>query len=345
MKVRLLPLLLGATLLAGCGNLLEPAAAVVNGNKITVDEVSGELQRFRATSRFAQLASQGDEGAIEREIEQTYLSLLIRREVFLGEAEERDIAVTEEEVTDEIEKLKEEEFESEGDFQEALKEEGLDLDQLRLRVEVDLLGSELREKVTADVAPAEEELRAYYEDNIQDYQEVRAQHILVSNRGLATTLAKQLQKASEKKVDGQFEDLARQFSEDPSTANKGGDLGWSVPSDYVPPLAEAITTGEVGDISDPVKTEFGYHVIRVLGRRVESFEQARADIEEQVGGEEEEAVWQRWVVTAYEGADVRVNSRYGDIDLDTQVVSDPGAEDVPAAEIPASPDESPTPLQ
>jgi parvulin-like peptidyl-prolyl isomerase len=345
MKAKLIPVVMVALLSAGCGNLVEPAAAVVNGNKITVDEVSDEIDRFKTTNRFDQLASQGDEGALVRDIEQSHLSLLIRHEVLLGEAEERGIEVTEKEVTDEIEQFKEQEFDSEGDFQEALKEEGLDLDLLRLRVETDLLGAELQEKVTAEVTPDEEELRSYYEDNLEDYQEVRAQHILVSSQSVAARLAKQLQKTPEKKVDPLFKDLAKQFSEDPSSANKGGDLGWSVPGDYVAPLADAITALDVGEISEPVKTEFGYHVVRVVGRRVESFEEARADIEEQVGGEEAEAVWQKWLIDAYEEADVRVNSRYGNIDFETQTVSDPGAEDVPAAEVPESPDVSPTPLQ
>jgi parvulin-like peptidyl-prolyl isomerase len=345
MKFRVLALVVTAGLLGACGNLLEPAAAVANGHKITTEDVSEEVDRFRATSRFAQLASQGDEGALERDVEQSYLSLLIRREVLLGEAEERGIEVTEEEVTDSVEELKETEFTSEGDFQEALKEEGLDLDQLRLRIEVDLLESELRKKVTAEVVPDEEELRTYYEDNIQDYQEVRAQHILVGQASLAARLAKQLQNAPGNKVDKLFEDLAAQYSDDPSTANAGGDLGWSTPGDYVAPFAEAITTLEVGEISDPVKTENGLHVIRVTGRRVESFEQSRAEIAELVGGEESEAVWEKWLADAYEEADVRVNSRYGELDPTTHVVSDPGAEDVPAAEVPATPDAGPSPLE
>ena len=345
MRLRVLGFVLAIGLLAGCGNLLEPAAAVANGHKITTEEVSDEVDRFRATTRFDQLASQGDEGALERDVEQSYLSLLIRREVLLGEAGERDIDVTEEEVTESIEELKETEFDSEGDFQEALKEEGLDLDQLRLRVEVDLLENALRDEVTAEVAPDEEALRTYYEDNIQDYQEVRAQHILVGQASLAERLARQLQNAPEKKVDKLFEDLAAQYSDDPSTANAGGDLGWSTPGDYVAPFAEAITALEVGEISDPVRTENGLHVIRVVGRRVESFEQARAEIAEAVGGEEAEAVWEKWLADAYEEADVRVNSRYGELDSSTHVVADPGAEDVPAAELPATPVGSPSPLE
>jgi foldase protein PrsA len=338
-------LLLAAGLFAGCGNLLEPAAAVVNGEKITVDEVEGELDRFRATSRFAQLASQGDEGALERDVEQAHLSFLIRRDVFLGEAEELGIEVTEKEIVADIEDFKEAEFDSEGEFQEALKEEGLDLDQVKFRTEINLLEQELRAKVTEDVAPPEDELRAYYEDNIEDYQEVRAQHILVSSQALASRLSKQLKNAPDNKVDALFEDMAAQFSEDPSNAQDGGDLGWSTPGDYVAPFAEAITTLEVGAISEPVKTEFGLHVIRVVGRRVDSFDEAREDIAATVGGEEADRVWQQWVVDAYEEADVRVNSRYGELDDETLLVSDPGAEDVPAAELPESPTTSPSPLQ
>ena len=343
MRAPFIPVVLACALLAGCGNLLDPAAAVANGHKITTDEVSEEVERFRATSRFAQLASQGDEGAIERDIEQSHLSLLIRRQVYLGEAEERDITVTEKEVTDYIEKLKEEEFDSEGDFQEALKEEGLDLEQLRLRVEVDLLEKELRDSVTADVVPDEAALRAYYADNIEDYQQVRVQHILVGNAGLADRLATRLRKAPDGKVDKLFEDLAARHSEDPSSANAGGDLGWSTPGEYVAAFADAIAALEVGEISEPVRTEFGVHVIRVKGRRVEAFEQARSEIVEEVGGDKADAVWARWLKSAYEEADVRVNSRYGELDVETHVVTDPDAEDVPAAEVP-SPAEAATPL-
>ena len=343
MKTRLMVFAAACLLLGACGNLLEPAAAVVNGHKITVDEVQAELDRFKATPRFEQLADQAEEGALEHDVEQSYLSLLIRLQVLEDEATERGITVTDDEVTTRIEEFKEEEFSSEGDFQETLKEQGLDLNQLRLRVKGQLLEEALKSKVTAGVTPAESELRAYYEDHLEDYQEVRAQHILVSSANLAAKIADELKSAPEDKLDDLFVKLAKKYSEDPSSAEKGGDLGWATPGGYVDEFASAITTLEVGEISEPVKTEFGNHVIRVTGRRVEPFEKVRADIEAKIAGDQAEDVWRDWLIAEYKKADVRVNSRYGEFDYESLLVSDPDAEDVPGAAIPSPVESAPAP--
>jgi foldase protein PrsA len=343
MRTRLVSLAVAGLLLSACGNLLDPAAAVVNGHKITVDQVKLELDRFKSTQRFQQLAAEGDEGALEHDIEQSYLSLLIRLQVLKDAAAERDIEVTEADVTKKVEEIKAEDFSSEGDFQEALKEEGLDLEQLRLRVEGTLLEDAIKPEVTADVAPSESELRAYYEDHLEDYQEVRAQHILVGSASLAAKLSDQLKSTPEAEIDDTFAKLAKKYSEDPSSAERGGDLGWSRPGGYVEEFAAAISTLEIGQISDPVKTEFGNHVIRVTGRRVEPFEQVRADIEQEISGEKADEVWRDWLLAEYEDADVRVNSRYGKFDYDSLLVADPGAEDVPGAAVPTPVESPPAP--
>ena len=68
-------------------------------------------------------------------------------------------------------------------------------------------------------------------------------------------------------LDGEdFADLALQFSNDPGSGSQGGDLGWAGPGRYVPEFDEAAFSLEVGEISAPVKTSFGYHIIEVLER-------------------------------------------------------------------------------
>ena len=334
MKTRLAALAAVTLLTASCGNLLEPAAAVVDGSKITIDKVQEELDRFRDTARYQDLTASAPAGQIDRDFEQTQLSLLIREEVLEGEAEERDIEVTPEEVTERIDAIKEQ-IGSEGAFQEALKEEGLTVQQLEFQVRVQLLEEKLRAEVTKDAAPAEAELRSYYESHLGDYQEVKAQHILVSKEGLAARLMDQLQSAKPDRVDDLFASLAKRFSEDPSNAGKGGDLGWAAPSDYVPPFAKAVSNLDVGAISPPVQTEFGFHVIRVTGRRVTPFGQAREDIEERIGGNAVEEAFQEWLVDAYKEADIKVNPKFGVLRLESQSIENPTAEDVPAGVSPA----------
>jgi parvulin-like peptidyl-prolyl isomerase len=341
-RAKLFALCLVVSAGAACGDLFEPAAAVVNGNKITVGEVDAEIDRFKETTRFEELAAQGNQSTIERGLEQSYLTLLIREAVLSAEADKRDIVITASDVDERIEELKGE-FGSESEFQEALEQEGLNLEQLEFRARVQLLEERLGPEVTAGAGPSEQELRDYYEANITDFQQVGAQHILVSDLRLATRLARRLQLSSADDIDRLFARLAKRYSEDPSNANDGGDLGTSSPDQFPAPFAAALESLEVGEISDPVRTDAGYHVIRVTERRVTPFEQARSEIEQTVGGDAEEEAYQEWLRSAFEEADVRVRSTYGELDLETLAVRDPTAEDVPAAEAPASPAVSPTP--
>lgn len=343
MRRVVLLLAVGALLASGCGNLFDPAAAVVDGEKITVAEIEAELEQYRETARYQQLVAQAPEGEIERTFQQDYLTLLIRETVLENEAEERGIEVTAEEVNERIDLIKEE-IGSEGQFQEALKEEGLDLEQLEFQVRVQLLGEELRADVTEGVGASEEELRSYYEENIEDYQEVRAQHILLDSKklSLAEDLALRLQKAKPDEVEKLFASLAEKHSEDPSTSGDGGDLGWAPPGQYAEPFAEAVSDLKIGVVSDPVKTEFGWHVIRVTGRRVTPFDEAKAEIQETIGADAIDEAWEEWLVEAYEEADIEINEKFGVLDPDSQSVENAGANDVPGAEAP-SPATSPEP--
>jgi parvulin-like peptidyl-prolyl isomerase len=337
---RLALLMMVLLVMNGCADLFDPAAAVVNGDKIPVDEVSAGLDRFEQTQEFERLAAQGDTQSIKRQFEQGYLSQLIRRAVLTPKAEEMDIEVTDEEVQQRIDQLKAD-FPSDAAFQETLKEQGLDLAQLEQLVADSILEEQIRLEVTADAGPSEEELQRYYEERSDSFEETEVSHILVDSRDLAAVVTKQLKAAPRKELKKTFKRLARDFSTDKATAREGGDLGYTAPGDLVPQFSNAMRRLQVGEISDPVRTEFGWHVILVTDRRIQPFEDVRDRIEEEIGGEAEEEAWTEWVVDAYRDADVRVNPRYGELDLETGQVTDATAEDIPGAEEP-SPDISPT---
>jgi peptidyl-prolyl cis-trans isomerase C len=90
--------------------------------------------------------------------------------------------------------------------------------------------------------------------------EWRASHILVKDRALAESLMKRLKQGSS------FESLAREFSTCPSKSS-GGDLGWFGPGKMVPAFESAVKRISVGSLSDVVQTQFGYHLIKLTGRR------------------------------------------------------------------------------
>ncbi|AMP05460.1 peptidylprolyl isomerase [Collimonas pratensis] len=88
-------------------------------------------------------------------------------------------------------------------------------------------------------------------------KEYHAQHILVENEADAKSIIAKL------KAGGKFEDLAKQ-SKDPGSAANGGDLGWATPASFVKPFSDALVALKPGQLTDtPVKTQFGYHVIKL----------------------------------------------------------------------------------
>lgn len=340
-----------ALMLTGCGELLDPAAAVVNGQKITVDEITADLERFEASPEFERLAQQGDAQALKRQVEQQILSQEIRRAVLQPKAEGFGIEVTDEDVAERMDQIKQD-FPTEGAFEEALKEQGLTLDQLTELVRDNLLEERLREKVTEETGPTEEELTAYYESNEADFTETAARHILVDDKALASRIAKQLQAAKdEAALERVFEKLAKKHSTDQSNAAQGGDLGYFKPGDFVPEFERAADELEIGEVSGPVKTEFGFHVILVTDRRVAPFEDVRAEIEQELGQGAADEAWDEYVRKAYEEADVKVNPKYGEFDEESLAVVDPTAQDVPGAEegsdgtTPTDPNQSPPPAE
>jgi peptidyl-prolyl cis-trans isomerase D len=136
----------------------------------------------------------------------------------------------------------------------------------------------------ADVT--EEALRAYYEENKARYTQPgrrHARHILIASDGDGKAAEEKAKKAYERAVAGEdFAALARELSDDPGSKEAGGDLGDAQREDFVAPFADAVWSMKPGEIRGPVKTEFGWHVIKLEGVTPETtrpFEEVRAEIE------------------------------------------------------------------
>ncbi len=119
----------------------------------------------------------------------------------------------------------------------------------------------------------------------QDYEAMKARvgdkeyklsHILVPTEEEAKAIAKRVKKEA-------FSKVAKQKSQDPGSKDKGGDLGWSVPANYVQPFGEAVVKLKKGQISEPVQTQFGWHVIKLEDTRelkVPTFEEIKPRLEQ-----------------------------------------------------------------
>src|SRR5580658_4101327 len=112
-----------------------------------------------------------------------------------------------------------------------------------------------------------------------------AHHILITGKDDAAALAQAQQVLAQAKAGRDFGALAKQYSQDPGSAASGGDLGWAERASFVKPFADTLFSMKVGDIAGPVKTQFGYHIIRldeIQAGNTKSFEQARPELETQV---------------------------------------------------------------
>ena len=146
-------------------------------------------------------------------------------------------------------------------------ESNLDLFQSNEEVDVEYLEINI-EDVAQQVEFSADDLREYYENNLDRFvtnEERKSSHILIAiDNDTTDEQAAELIEEIQSKLDTEtFEDLAKEYSDDPGSAAVGGDLGWAEPGLFVPEFESALFSMNVGEISAPVKTDFGYHLIRM----------------------------------------------------------------------------------
>jgi peptidyl-prolyl cis-trans isomerase D len=129
-------------------------------------------------------------------------------------------------------------------------------------------------QVRQNLQVTDDQLQAQYKKNIQDYQvpnRVHVEHILLMTVGKTDAEAEEIKKKaqdilSQAKKSANFEDLAKKYSEDPGTKDKGGDLGWIVQGQTVAEFEKVAFSLPKGSISDLVKTQYGFHIIKIIDK-------------------------------------------------------------------------------
>jgi peptidyl-prolyl cis-trans isomerase D len=147
------------------------------------------------------------------------------------------------------------------------------------------------EAIASQITVTPENLQAYYDKNQSRYGEAEkrhAHHILIAlpagadANADAAALAKAQMVEAELKSGKDFAELSKKYSADPGSATRGGDLGWADKGTYVASFADALFSMQPGQISDPVKTQYGYHIIRldeIRPAHVRTLADAHAQIE------------------------------------------------------------------
>lgn len=200
--------------------------------------------------------------------------------------------VTDKEIEEELKGVKEQYGES---YEAVLAQSNLTEETLKTNIRFTLL----QEKALKDVEVTDEEIEKYYN---QASQELNARHILVEDEETAKEIKAKLDAGED------FAKLAKEFSTDPGSGAKGGDLGWFTVGTMVPEFNDAAYALEIDEISEPVQSEHGFHIIQVTEKRdVKDYgklEDKKEEIRESIAATK--ADWNTKMAELINEADVKV---------------------------------------
>lgn len=128
-----------------------------------------------------------------------------------------------------------------------------------------VLDSYLRGEIEKQAKVTEADAKAYYDSHPEEFkgqEEIKASHILVKTEAEAKGILEKIKKGAA------FDKLARQFSMDPGSKGNGGDLGYFRKGQMVPEFEQAVMGLKAGEVGGPIKTQYGYHLIKVADKRV-----------------------------------------------------------------------------
>ena len=224
------------------------------------------------------------------------VAFLVQRYQYRAEAEEIGVAVSDADVDKRLDEIKQQAFEGDdAKFRAALRREGLTEAEARVEIRDRVLQERLYEKVTEDIQVTEQDVQEHYEENKAQFTQPASRtvrHILVKNQARANELYGQI-------VDGgNFAALAREFSQDQGSARQGGRLPITK-GQTVPEFDRVAFELDRGQVSRPVKTQFGWHIIEALTPvkpdRVTPVEQVQDSIREQLLQQKKNEALQKWI--------------------------------------------------
>jgi foldase protein PrsA len=256
--------------LGGCGGgddeVPSDAVAIVAGEPIGKTDFDALMRRAEAGAK-AQGRKFPAAGTPEyAQLKRQALDILTQREEYEQQAKDLGIKVNNTDVDKRLEQLKKQYFAgNEKRYEAQLKSSGITEDDLRADIRSQLVAEKIYNKVTADVKVTDKDVAAYYKAHGEQYTqpETRAiRHILVGEKqkALADRLYDQL-----KANPSRFPALAKKYSKDPGSKSQGGKLT-VVRGQTVAPFDQTAFLMRVGQISRPVKTQYGYHVIQAIGQ-------------------------------------------------------------------------------
>ena len=305
-------------------------AAVINGNEVTMKQLNQfagtnqlVMSIYRQNKDFAQVILQSEPGKkLLNKYREKKLQDLIRQRLIIQEAKDRDITLSESKkdqlFQQHIQSIKQRNQLNDDQLEQALQKQGIEsLDQYKevflQRNQDKLLINELRKQVTSDVTVSDERIQEYYKNNKKQFQvdqQVKASQILIKTNNKEEGKAKEEIQSIQDMIDNGkgFAEMAKQHSEGPY-ADKGGELGF-IPKGQISEEFDKVAFNlSKGEISDPVKTKYGYHLIKVHDKKeagVKSLDEVKDSIRQQIANEKKNKEWNQFVSKLRDEASISV---------------------------------------
>lgn len=284
-----------ALVLSACGGGDSETAATVDGTEYTVGDVNNLVFDSGETVSKEQFAQ--------------FLGFLVQYDIVVKAAEEDyDITFTQEEIEAAAQGIYDENAEEGVSYEEFLEANEVSEDFIEKVAHLQLVEEAVRIELESELEPpAQEDVDAQRELAYDNLTEVCGSHILVETEAEAQEVLDRLEAGEE------FADIAMEVSLDTGSGAEGGDLGCSAPARYVPEFAAATLEVEIGTPSDPVETEFGFHIILITERTFPEDDDLPTD-EEIIESLKVPAVNQAlttWIGDHLEEASVEINEKFG----------------------------------
>ena len=341
----LLGLLASAFVFAACGGDSVPAGAIASVGDATVTQEQFDQIWKQAETQYASQPGAPPfpkEGTAQYDqLKVSIIDYLVQNEVIKQQAAEMKVTVTQKQLDERVKQVTDQ-VGGQKKLDDLLKKQGVSLEQLNSQLESQMLQEAVRTKVGENTKVTEAQIKAYFDDPKNESQfivadSVDARHVLLDAKNKAEALKVQKLLAADPS-DANWAKVAKKYSIDPGTKDKGGSLGNFPKGRMVPEFDKVAFSIKQGVISAPVKSQFGWHVIEVTKKTPGSsktLEESKSMIEQSLKYAGQSKAWEVWLADAEKAASIKYAAGF---DPKTLTASPSPA----GSAAPASPAPSPT---
>lgn len=219
------------------------------------------------------------------------IDALITDKIIELEAKKHDIEVSDAEIDEELQNLMES-YGGEESFKEAIATNGVTISDVKADIATYLKSKKM---IEPRISISDDEMKTYFEENKDSFaqpEQIEASHILVETEKLAKEIKTKIDNGED------FSELAKEYSTDTASKDDGGNLGYFSSGTMVAEFEEVAFSLEKGEISEPVKTDYGYHIIKLTGKKAAkeaNYEENKEKVEEALFDEKVQTEYGVWL--------------------------------------------------